>query len=48
MPAKLRGNNMVGNGLMFRGIPWKWVDALTQSTTRDGTTNPAYSSAQPV
>jgi hypothetical protein len=47
-PAKLRGNNMVGNGLMFRGIPWKWVDALSQATTRDGTANPAYNSAQPV
>jgi hypothetical protein len=47
-PAKLLGNNTVGNGLFFRTIPWRWVDALTQSTTRDGTSNPAYDDAQPV
>jgi hypothetical protein len=47
-PAKKRGTNMVGNGTMFRGIPWYWRDALSQATTRDGTSNPAYNSAQPV
>lgn len=47
-PAKLRGNNMVGNGLMFRGVPWYWRDALSNATTRDGTPNPAYDSQQPV
>jgi hypothetical protein len=47
-PAKKRGTNMVGNGTMFRGIPWYWRDALTQSTTRDGTSNPAYNASQPV
>lgn len=47
-PAKLKGGTAVGNGLMFRNVPWVWRDALTQSTTRDGTTNPAYNSAQPV
>lgn len=48
-PGKLRGNTAaVGNGLMFRGVPWMWVDALSNSTTRDGTTNTAYNSSQPV
>jgi hypothetical protein len=48
-PAKIRNSDTsVGNGLLFRGIPWLWADALTQSTTRDGTANPAYNSSQPV
>ncbi len=48
-PAQLRGSAKGDmNVLMFRGIPWRWVDALSNATTRDGTTNPAYNSSQPV
>jgi hypothetical protein len=48
-PAKIRNSGVgVGNGLLFRGIQWTWVDALTQSTLRDGTANPAYASNKPV
>lgn len=48
-PGKFRGQSAaVGNGLMFRGVPWRWVDALSNSTTRDGTTNDAYNSAEPA
>ena len=48
-PGKFRGQTAtVGNGLMFRGVPWRWVDALSNSTTRDGTTNPAYNSSEPA
>ena len=48
-PGKFRGQTAtVANGLMFRGVPWRWVDALSNSTTRDGTTNPAYNSSEPA
>jgi hypothetical protein len=48
-PAKIRNSgSSVGNGLLFRGIPWYWADALTQSTMRDGTSNPAYNASKPV
>ena len=48
-PGKLRGASAtVGNGLMFRGVPWVWVDALSTATQRDGTSNPAYNASQPV
>lgn len=47
--GKLRGGSAaVGNGLMFRGVPWYWRDALSQATLRDGSSNPAYDAAQPV
>jgi hypothetical protein len=48
-PAALRGSAKADNNtLMIQGVPWRWVDALSNSTTRDGTTNAAYNSAQPV
>src|SRR5690606_36016468 len=48
--GKLKGaGSAVGNGLLFRGVTWKWIDALTQQYLRDGSTaNPAYASNEPV
>lgn len=48
-PGKFKGATAtVGNGLLFRGVPWMWVDALSQQYLRDGSANAAYNSAQPV
>lgn len=36
------------NQLVFRGVPWIWVPALTESTYEDGSANPSVDSNQPV
>lgn len=45
--GKYRGA-VQSNQIVFRGVPWIWVPALTESTYENGAANPSVNTNQPV